>query len=523
MSKKTKNGYLKGLRSDNNFNGLIGNGGFNLFSGGGWMNAATGLGTFSRDKVMQASYIDSLRITDPELAALYHSNDLAAKIVELRPKEMFRRGYELCFPDPAGEAEGGQNGNAETAAEVAEYAAKLRCDEMCRDGSIFGRLFGGTLLIIGADDGQDVSLPLNEDRIKSVRYLNLVDRRFLFAKTYYSNPFEPKFGEVETYQVTNAFGDQQQSVVHETRVIRFDGNPVEILKKRQLAGWTLSVLQRPYDVLRAFDSSFQAAANLMVDASQAVFKMKGLMQQIASGESQALQQRMAMVDMSRSSARAILLDEENEDFKRESTSFAGIADTLGVFMQRIASAADMPVTILFGREPSGLNATGEADFQHFYDTIASEQKNRMEPALRRIYELICLAKDSPTRGAIPKDGIEIHWKPLKQPNDIEKAEIYSKMAVADAAYVTNQILMPEEVALSRFKGGELHLETEIDVESRITMKEAELDFAVQSSEMKAKQGPQLMQEHTPGEPSNPQQAPIAGQGSKANPQTGRAP
>ncbi len=490
--------YLKGLkRTDSNFNGLLTNGGPG-FSGGGWANMVTGLGSFSRDKIMQGSFGDSIRITDPELAALFHGNDLAARIVELRPKEMFRRGYTLCFPDPDGEADGGQNSNAELAEEVTEYAAKLKCDEVLKNGAIFGRLFGGALVIIGADDGQDMSKPLNEERIKSVRYLNLVDRRFLFAHTYFSDPFEPDYGEVELYQVTSVFGDQPQTLIHSSRVLRFDGAPVEVLKKRQLAGWTLSVLQRPYDVLRQFDSSFQAVSNLLVDASQAVFKMQGLMEQIASGEKETLQTRMQMVDMSRSSARAILLDAENEDFTRVATPFGGISDTMQIMMQRIASAADMPVTIMFGREPSGLGATGEADFQHFYDTVASEQVHGMEPQLKRIYTLICLAKDGPCGGEVPESGIEIQWLPLKQPNDLEKAEIYGKVATADCAYVTNQILMPEEVALSRFRNGEFRLETEIDIESRQKMKEHELDFALQSAQMKAEKGPEQMAQEAAG-------------------------
>lgn len=512
------NKYLQGLkRADSNFNGLISNGPNQMMSGGGWMNCVTGLGTFSRDKVMQGAFIDSIRVTDPELAALYHGNDLAARIVELRPKEMFRRGYEVVIPDPDGAAEGGQNGNAEVAEELTKYAAGLRCNELMRDAAIFGRLFGGALLIIGADDGQDVKEPLNEEKIRSVKYLNLIDRRFLYAHTYYGDLFSPKFGEVETYQVTNAFGDQQQSIVHETRVLRFDGAPVEILKKRMLAGWTLSVLQRPYDTLRQFDSSFQAAANLLVDQSQGVFKMQGLMEQIASGESKTLQTRMAMVDMSRSTARALLLDAENESFERVATPMSGLSDVLNVFMQRLASAAEMPVTILFGREPSGLNATGEADFQHFYDTVSSEQKNYMEPPLVRLYTLIALAQDGPTGGQVPDAGIEIEWHALKEPNDMEKAELYSKMATADSQYVTAQVLMPEEVALSRFRGGKLRLNTEIDVESRLKMKEAELDFAVQNSQMKAEKGPEQMLEHTPGEPANPQVGPTPEKNSEASP------
>ncbi len=489
------------------------------------MNAVTGLGTFQRDKVMQASFQDSLRITDPELAALYHNNDLAARIVELRPKEMFRRGYELIIPDSSGEGQfGGQNPNAELANDCEEYAANLHANEILCDGAIFGRLFGGSLVLVGADDGLPMNEPLNEDRIKSIKYLNLIDRRFLYASTYYSNPFEPKFGEVETYQVTNAFGDQQQSIIHETRVIRFDGAPCEILKKRMLAGWTLSVLQRPYDTLRQFESSFQAVSNLLVDASQGVFKMQGLMEQIASGQQQTLQTRMAMVDMSRSTARALLLDAENESFERVATSFAGIPETLAIFMQRLASAAEgMPVTILFGREPSGLNATGDADFQHFYDTVASSQKHDMEPKLLRLYKLICLAADGPTGGSVPEEGLEINWHPLKQPNEMEEADLHLKQAQADNFYIQNQTLLPQEVALSRFRGGKFRMETEIDVEARQKSMEADLNFHVAAAEAKAEAGPPQPIEGTPDEPANPQQAPVPSQGGKANPVTGRAP
>jgi uncharacterized protein len=502
-------------RLDNNWNGLVTNGPWDLHSGGGWMNFATGLGTFGRDKVMQGSFIDSLRITDPELAAMYHGNDLAARIVEKRPTEMFRRGYDVVIPDPDSD---GQTENAELADKITKYGAKIRVNEIIRDGMIWGRLFGGCIGIIGADDGQDVSLPLNEDNIKSVRYLNLVDRRFLFAHTYYGDPFNPNFGEVETYQVTNAFGDQQQSMVHESRILRFDGAPVDILKRRMLAGWTLSVLQRPYDVLRAFDSSFQAAANLLVDASQGVFKIKNLISMISSGEWPTLQRRMGMVDMMRSSGRAIMVDADEEDFERKQTSFAGIPDTLDRFMQRLASAAEMPVTILFGREPAGLSATGEADFQHWYDTIANEQKNVLEPKLKRIYELICLAADGPCGGVMPKDGIEIYFHPLRQPSDAEQATLEKTIGDRDVAYVTAGILLPEEVAMSRFKGGDFSLSTEIDIDARKESMKHELDFMQQNAQNKSE-----MAELSPGEPANPQQAPIPTASSSANPQTGRQP
>jgi phage-related protein (TIGR01555 family) len=480
-------------RADDNFTGTISNGNYQLFSGGNLANAMTGLGTFNRDKVMAGVYYDPLRITDPELQALFHGNDLASRIVQLRPYEMFRRGYEVVIPD---DTEGEQNENAEVAQDLEDYAEKLKANRMLRDGMTFARLFGGGVTLIGADDGLDPSLPLNEDNIKSIKYLNNIDRRFLVARTYYDDPMQPNFGEVETYQVTNAFGKQTAAVIHESRLIRFDGAPVDILKRRQLAGWTLSVLQRVYDTLRQFDTSFQAVSNLMVDASQAVFSMKGLMDIITSDNAGVLGTRMAMVDYTRSSGRAVLVDADTEKFERTNTSFSGIPDVLDRLMQRLASCADMPVTILFGRSPAGMNATGDSDWQHFYDTISSEQKNTLEPALIRLYRLICLAKDGPTNGVEP-DDIEIHFHALKEPTDKEQAELEYLVAQKDQIYFTIGALQPEQIALSRWRGGDFSMTTEIDVEQLEEALKNEMDFSMQEKQMRAEQGPQIP---VPGEP-----------------------
>jgi phage-related protein (TIGR01555 family) len=214
---------------------------------------------------------------------------------------------------------------------------------------------------------------------------------------------------------------------------------------------------------------------------------------------------MATVDMMKSSIRSILLDRENEEYEKIATSFAGIPDTLNVLMQRMASAAGMPVSILFGREPAGLNATGEADFQHFYDTIATDQKNILDPRIIRILTLICKAKDGPTKGVVPEGGIELKWRKLKTPNEAEMADIYGKMATADCAYVTSQVLLPEEVALSRFRDGEYSQDTEIDVASRKESVKHNLDFNTQAAEEKAKLGPDGMREAE--QPPKPDAAP----------------
>jgi phage-related protein (TIGR01555 family) len=355
-----------------------------------------------------------------------------------------------------------QNANADLAVQAEAYASRLALIPRAQEASIFGRAFGGGLMIVGADDGQDMSTPLREDNISTIRYLSWIDRRFVFASTWYAT-IGPKYGEVETWEIINPFGGQANTRVHETRVVRFDGMPVDFLMRRRLLGWTLSVLQAPYDILRQFDQSFQGLSNLMADMSQAVMKINGLAQLISNDQA-TLQTRMQMVDMSRSTARMLYIDAENEEFTRQPTPLTGVGEAIQMQMLRVSAAAEMPVSRLFGRQPSGLNATGDADIRQWYDQIAGDQKQVLEPKLLRLYSLIFAAKDGPTGGRVP--DLSFVWHKLYEMSELEQSTIRFNMAQADDLYIGNGTLLPSEVAMSRFRNGDLHLDTEIDMDER---------------------------------------------------------
>ena len=427
-------------------------------SGGGLMNRSTGLGTFSRDKVMMGQYADSARIPDPELQALYNGNDLARTIIDLRPELYFRKGYQLNFTDPKAD----QSEAAETALACEEYLADLRCNELSKKALIFGRCFGGDVMVLGIDDGQDVSEPVNYKNIRTIKFINEVDRRFFVANTWYTDLNAPKFGQPATYIMVNAIGTGGATVVHESRLIRFDGAEADILKRRELAGWTPSVLQAPYDTMRAFDTSFQALSNLMCDLSQGVFSMKGLIETLTTKAGVAtMRDRMSMVDKTRSAARMLVIDAEKEAFTRVATPLAGVADVIDRQMLRVSLAARLPVTVLFGRSPAGLNATGESDIRNLHEEIESEQKNDVEPKVKQLVKLVCLAKDGPTGGKLPKQ-IKFKWHELWSLSKLEQAQLEKTIGDRDVAYVTVGILSPGEVATSRFRDGEFRMSTEID-------------------------------------------------------------
>lgn len=434
----------------------------------GWKNFTTGVGT-SRDKNTHGHFWETEILQHNELLALFNGSDLAAKAVCKVPEEMMRRGYELT-------ADGA---SVDDVKKLRKLADDLRTDELFEDGQIWADLFGGGLLLMNIDDGQTPDQPLNEDKIRGVDALSFVDRRFIWVQSYYSDPLSPKYGLPETYLVTNAVstgpnpavagknGNIRISVFHESRCMRLDGQKTDLLTRQQLAGWGLSVLQRSYVNLRKFEHAYDSGFGLLADASQAVFKLRGLIDAVAANRSDKIKTRMRMLDEGRSAIRAIVIDAGNpgegnaEEFKREPTPFAGIPDMLDRAEGRLAACFDMPRTELFGDSPGGLGSNGSAETRKWYDKIASRQTRRLAPLLKRWYSILRFHKQAPASLKKKDLEFEIEFTPLYAPTDLEQAQVDKTNADRDVAYIAAGVVSAEEVALDR-----QDLYPSLDVESR---------------------------------------------------------
>jgi phage-related protein (TIGR01555 family) len=441
-----------------------------------WQNPVTGIGMWNVDKTKQGSYQPVLRVLDQELTSLYNGSDLAAKVVEKPVHEMWRRGYDA-------EADG------ISASETKDFLAwcneTLELEENLTEGDVWGRLYGGSLLILGIDDGGMPWEPLQEDRIKSIDYTALIDRRFAYLQGQYSQ-IGAQYGKPQVYLVSNAIagngwngygavkprdpnelleGGAQVAFVHASRTIRFDGNRADVVTKQNLAGWSWSALQRIYEAMRQFEHSFDSVGYLLSDASQGVLKLQGLVKAISSGQRQALADRALVMDQTRSVMRSILIDaggpdgKNAEEFTRVATPMGGLADVLDRMMARFAGAADMPQTELFGRAPAGMNATGESDTRKWYDSIATRQKKHLAPKLTRILKLASKAKNNPL--GVKNLDWNLTFHPLWDPTDDELAETRLKNAQRDIAYIDAGVVKPEEVAVDL---GDVY--PNLDVEAR---------------------------------------------------------
>lgn len=432
----------------------------------GWSNTYTGLGT-TRDKMTFSTFEGIGDISDNMLDNLYHGDDMAARACDAVPEEMLRRGFEIKSDEI----------DSETLKAVNDALKELEVRGEYTDAAAWARVFGGCVAYIGLDDGTNqmgLREPLNEERIKEIRTINVIDRRYAYPLKWYTNPNDPKFGKPEIYTISSDGSGSGQTVtmqeVHESRLIRFDGLRASVTYRQEHNGWGLSLLQRMNQILQDYGMSFQSLANLLSDANQGVIKMKGLFEAVASKNIALIQQRLQLIDMSRSDIRSIVLDAEDEDFIRQNFSWSGIDQPFTMMMLRLAAAARMPVTVLMGQAPAGMNATGESDIRWFYDQTESHREAYLEPKLRRLIQLLTLSKEGPTGGK-ELENYTIYWPSLWQATEEEKATIRKQQAETDGIYIDRGVLLPEEVALSRFTADGYSTETEIDRELREDMLE----------------------------------------------------
>jgi phage-related protein (TIGR01555 family) len=409
----------------------------------GWLNALTGLGG-SRDRSVQACVTNFRVLTPTELEALYHGQDLPAKIVDAIIKDALRQGFEI-----AGDDEG----------VIGDALREWRVGERLLDAATWGRLYGVGAVLIGADEStgpMDEPLDTSTMREGSLQYLMALDRQSLAIEDYDEDPSSSGFGEPRTFRISHASPTgsfTSGELVHASRLVLLGGaRTAERVRLRRNAGFDLSVLQRPSEILRDVDQTWRSIMNLVHDMSQAVFAIDGLIDMIAEGEKDVMLQRMEVVDMARSVARAVIIDAESERFEHKgAANVGGIPPIMWMTLQRLAAAACMPLTKLLGMSPAGLNATGESDIRLWYDEVEAYRRAELTPALQMLVRVV---EADAGRALAEGEEPEVVWPSLWQATPTEQAGLDKTEAETLKIYVDAGVLFPEEVALARFKDDE---------------------------------------------------------------------
>jgi phage-related protein (TIGR01555 family) len=336
---------------------------------------------------------------------------------------------------------------------IEKYLEKLHAESAFNLALKWKRLFGGALILIGAQDGSLLEEPLNINRIKDISDLKVIDRSEvdIGQSEFDVDETSPTFGQVIRFYIRFHFGSQTlERKVHSSRCIIFKGRPVPTNAKTRLTQdiryWGMSEIQVLYDALRDTGGIFDSVSNIMYEFIIGKMKVEGLSSMMASeGGDKKIMKRMEITAMTKSILHLMMMD-TTEDYTRDTAAIAGLAEIIDVYLMRVCGVSGVPMTRLFGRQSGGMNNNGEGEEGVYYDMIRSKQKTELKPAILRLLEIV-----QKVAGETIEDE-EVKFRPLFQLSDLQKAQIKQTEATTEKTkadtyneYVQMGVLEAEDV------------------------------------------------------------------------------
>lgn len=366
------------------------------------VNFISGLGT-SRDKSAYNQY--SMRdLSVSQIDQAYRGEWLPRKIIDIPANDATREWRSW------------QADNAQISA-IESVESSIAVQDKIRQAMTVSRLYGGAVIIIGVDGAGEWSDPLRIDQVRprSLKFLHVMDRHEVGIGSVNNDITSGRFGEPDYYTAPGS-----SLVIHPSRVIRFVPRPLPS-RRMGVDGWGDSVILSINDAVMQALASSSALSTLIQEASIDVIKIPDMMMSIGTSEYRGrLIERMQLAQTGKSIVRSLLLDKD-EDWQRHTTNFANLPEVVRLMLSIASGAADIPVTRLLGESPGGLNATGDSDTRNYYDSVASTQKNIIQPAISTLDEVIIRS----ALGERP-ESIYYNWRPLWQMSQSEAAEVRLK-------------------------------------------------------------------------------------------------
>ena len=387
-------------------------------------------------------------IPDMQLTGLYEGNGLFSKIIDTPAEEALKHGFDLNLKSD------------ELNAFVEDALDDLEWEERAATAIKWARLYGGALIVMLIDDGRGLEEPVDWEHIRSIDELRVYERSIVqpdYASLYQQDyggkgvgNRVSKFGQPEYYYVSSIYGSFK---VHESRCLVFrNGVLPEQTSNATYLFWGMPEYVRIRRALRETVTAHTDSVKLLERSVQAIYSMKGLASLLTTddGENQVLK-RLQLVDTSRGLLNSIAIDSEGEQYDFETFQFSGVKDVIDATCNMLSALTNIPQTILFGRSPAGMNATGDSDFESYYNFVEKIQRLMLKRNLRTLLDVVFRAGIASGDVAEEPD-YKLEFKPLWSLSDTEQAAVdqtKAQTALVKAqtaqAYVDMQALDPTEV------------------------------------------------------------------------------
>lgn len=286
---------------------------------------------------------------------------------------------------------------------------------------IDARTTGGCIVLLGILDGQATDQPVKMTNTTKLTYTTMIPIEDVTIKEYSKNVSSPNYLKPEVYTIGGID-------YHYTRCIRLVGD--EVVKPEEYSGFGRSILRNIDEVVKTHKLTINGIEDIIIEMTFKIMKipifaklMEGSNDDVTTeGTNKALKERIELLNNSLTTDGMIVIDAE-ESVEKIVVNASGLEPIIKVVFAEVASAADMPLTKLFGQQ-LGTLAGAEETTRDWYDTVKSFQTS-LNDVLDNVFSL-CY---NDIEGSIP-DDFSWEWNNLKSETINEKLD-------ADTKHVNN--------------------------------------------------------------------------------------
>ncbi len=435
----------------------------------GYVNMLNKYGTV-KDSSSAYSFIGDWQIDDNILTEQYLSNGLFARIIDAPAEEAIKHGFSLSIEDKS----------------ICDYIQDeldgMGYEDKFSTALKWARLYAGAIIVMLIDDGGRLQDSLNYRAVKSIDDMYVYERAVVTPN--YSTESEYGLSKPVSYTVSSVAGC---FTVHSSRCLVFrNGHVPENCPNINYRYFGIPEYVRIKTALKDAVISHSYATKMMERSVQPVHKIKDLASLLSTedGEDNVIR-RLNVIDEARGLFNSIAIDADGEDYAFQTFSFSGVSEIIDATCNMLSAITCIPQSVLFGRAPAGMDATGHSDFENYYNSIEHIQKQNIKENLRTVIKLII--REGQLKGDITKDigNFKIKFNPLwnlseEQQSQIEtqKSAVASQKAATAQTYVDMGVLDPTEVRETLKASGIFVTDDSLDDEL-----EEQLDLQEQESDM----------------------------------------
>lgn len=385
------------------------------------------------------------RLDYDELNSIYQSVPIVRRAIELITGHLLKNGVSFTIPD-----------NPEATAEVTALAERVEINRLFEEAALLTLINGcGGVLLVEKDMNPHKELNLRRLKGRTPKF-SVIDGKFI-TTTPELDPLSPEFYTPQMYQVVGMS-------VHPTWFNAFSGLPVSQTLKPQYKYMGMSLIENAYTSIVNDELMNKAIPNIVYRSSVVNYKITGMKEALKTGDEGTLLKYVSDTENMKSILNATICDGDDavEVISRELSGLEGL-DQRSAY--RLSAAFGIAATVLWGKSPDGMNSTGTADWENFYNFVEVWQK-RWFNNLRWFYKILIACVTG-------RDDVDFEL-------EFNKASL-----VSPQQKVANDAVILQNVAMMRDQGLPDSTIQRYLVENEILTEEEAADYAQTLEEMDA--------------------------------------